>query len=194
MTRQDARVPNGTRSPDTPPHGSDARSAAVRRVLGTVLVLNSLVASLKLAVGIRTHALAVLGATLGSALGAVLVVVDGSVDVPPVVGVVAVPVLPVLLLLPGATAEVPGATAGSGCWACCGERSSGLPLPNVARLYGRSCLDWTERRMHLGGPLGVALTAAMLEAGWLRPLPRSRALQPSADGLRRLGLLGVPLD
>jgi DNA-binding transcriptional ArsR family regulator len=71
---------------------------------------------------------------------------------------------------------------------------SGLPLPNVARLYGRSCLDWTERRMHLGGPLGVALTAAMLEAGWLRPLPHGRALQPSADGLRRLGLLGVPLD
>ncbi len=68
MTRQDARVPNGTRSPDTPPHGSDARSAAVRRVLGTVLVLNALVAALKLAVGIRTHALAVLGATLESGL------------------------------------------------------------------------------------------------------------------------------
>jgi hypothetical protein len=31
-------------------------------------------------------------------------------------------------------------------------------------------------------------------AGWLRPLPRGRALQPGADGLRRLGLLGVPLD
>ncbi|HEY8326975.1 MAG TPA: hypothetical protein VIO59_00830, partial [Rhodanobacter sp.] len=44
---------------------------------------------------------------------------------------------------------------------------SGLPLPNVAKLYGRSCLDWIERRMHPGGPLGVALTAAMLEAGWL---------------------------
>lgn len=71
---------------------------------------------------------------------------------------------------------------------------SGLALPDTARLYGRSCLDWTERRMHLGGPLGVALTAAMIEAGWLRPLPRSRALQPSADGLHRLGLLGVTLD
>lgn len=72
--------------------------------------------------------------------------------------------------------------------------SSGLPLADAAQLYGRSCLDWTERRMHLGGPLGVALTKAMFEAGWLRQLPPGRALQPSADGLRRLGLLGVRLD
>jgi DNA-binding transcriptional ArsR family regulator len=72
--------------------------------------------------------------------------------------------------------------------------SSGLTLADASRLYGRSCLDWTERRMHLGGPLGVALTAAMLDAGWLRRLPPGRALQPSADGLRRLGSLGVRLD
>ena len=70
----------------------------------------------------------------------------------------------------------------------------GLELADVSRLYGRSCLDWTERRMHLGGPLGVALTSAMFEAGWLRRLPPGRALQPSADGLRRLGGLGVLLD
>jgi hypothetical protein len=73
-------------------------------------------------------------------------------------------------------------------------RSGGLPLIDASHLYGRSCVDWTERRMHLGGPLGVALTSAMFEAGWLRRLPQGRALQPSADGLRRLGALGVPLD
>ncbi|OOG49560.1 helix-turn-helix transcriptional regulator [Rhodanobacter sp. C01] len=73
-------------------------------------------------------------------------------------------------------------------------RSSGLAVDDAAPLYGRSCLDWTERRMHLGGPLGVALTSAMFEADWLRRLPRGRALQPSADGLRRLGALGVSLD
>ncbi len=71
--------------------------------------------------------------------------------------------------------------------------ASGLELVD-APLYGRSCLDWTERRMHLGGPLGVMLTTAMLQAGWLRPLPHGRALQPSAGGLRQLGILGVPLD
>lgn len=58
-------------------------------------------------------------------------------------------------------------------------------------LRGRGCLDWTERRLHVGGPLGVALTGAMLDAGWLRHASRGRALVPSADGLRRLALLGV---
>ncbi|WP_449426779.1 ArsR/SmtB family transcription factor [Rhodanobacter umsongensis] len=71
--------------------------------------------------------------------------------------------------------------------------SSGLPLADAPQLYGRSCLDWTERRMHLGGPLGVALTSAMFEAGWLRRLPPGRTLQPTAEGLRRLGGLGVLL-
>lgn len=59
-------------------------------------------------------------------------------------------------------------------------------------LAGRSCLDWTERRLHLGGPLGVALTDSMIDAGWLRRRSGSRALQPSDDGLRRLISLGVP--
>lgn len=69
----------------------------------------------------------------------------------------------------------------------------GLVLGDMSRLYGRSCLDWTERRMHLGGPLGVALTTAMFEAGWLRRTPPGRAVQPSGEGLRRLGMLGVSL-
>ena len=63
----------------------------------------------------------------------------------------------------------------------------------LLRLRGRGCIDWTERRLHVGGPLGVALTDTMLEAGWLRRVSRSRALLPSADGLRRLAQLGVRL-
>lgn len=73
---------------------------------------------------------------------------------------------------------------------------AGLDRQATARLLalrGRSCLDWTERRLHVGGPLGVALTSAMLDAGWLRRAARGRALLPSADGLRRLSLLGVRL-
>jgi hypothetical protein len=73
---------------------------------------------------------------------------------------------------------------------------AGLDPDTTARLpglRGRGCLDWTERRLHVGGPLGVALTGAMLEAGWLRHAPRGRALLPSAEGLRRFGLLGVRL-
>ncbi|MEW9624648.1 ArsR/SmtB family transcription factor [Rhodanobacter geophilus] len=69
------------------------------------------------------------------------------------------------------------------------------PLPEqLLRLAGRGCLDWTERRLHVGGPLGVAITGAMLDAGWLRRSQRSRALLPSDEGLRRLAQLGVRLD
>lgn len=59
---------------------------------------------------------------------------------------------------------------------------------------GRSCLDWTERRLHLGGPLGVAITDRLLQRDWLRRHERSRALvltPPGRAGLRRLG---IPLD
>lgn len=71
-----------------------------------------------------------------------------------------------------------------------------LPIltQRLLRLRGRGCLDWTERRLHVGGPLGVALTDAMLEIGWLRRASRSRALLPSVDGLRRLAELGVRLE
>jgi hypothetical protein len=69
----------------------------------------------------------------------------------------------------------------------------GLQLANLSHVYGRSCLDWTERRMHVDGPLGVAMTSAMFEAGWLRRSTRDRTLIPSADGLRRLSELGVDL-
>jgi DNA-binding transcriptional ArsR family regulator len=64
----------------------------------------------------------------------------------------------------------------------------------LLHLRGRGCLDWTERRMHVGGPLGVAITGAMLEAGWLRRAQRNRALLPTPDGLRHLAKLGVRLD
>lgn len=75
--------------------------------------------------------------------------------------------------------------------------ASGLndpPSDRLLRLAGRGCLDWTERKLHLGGPLGVAITGAMLDAGWLRRSQRSRALLPSDDGLRRLAQLGIRLD
>ncbi|HTR08471.1 MAG TPA: winged helix-turn-helix domain-containing protein [Paraburkholderia sp.] len=56
----------------------------------------------------------------------------------------------------------------------------------------RQCLDWTERRHHLAGPLGVAFLALLCERGWLRRTPASRAVQVTPRGwidLReRLGL------
>ena len=41
---------------------------------------------------------------------------------------------------------------------------------------GRGCMDWSERRLHLAGPLGRSLTKTMLGAGWFQRDPKSRAL------------------
>jgi DNA-binding transcriptional ArsR family regulator len=59
----------------------------------------------------------------------------------------------------------------------------------------RICLDWTERRPHLGGRLGAALHARTLELGWIAPLPHTRALAITAAGRAGFAdLLGVGLD
>jgi DNA-binding transcriptional ArsR family regulator len=61
----------------------------------------------------------------------------------------------------------------------------------VATLPGRSCIDWTERRFHLAGPLGTQLTQRLFDAGWLRRRRDTRALAlgtKGRDGLRELGI------
>ncbi|HEX8752169.1 MAG TPA: metalloregulator ArsR/SmtB family transcription factor [Solirubrobacterales bacterium] len=59
---------------------------------------------------------------------------------------------------------------------------------------GRTCNDWSERRPHLAGRLGVALTKRMFELDWLerRSIPRAVAVTETGRvGLRdRLGLDG----
>jgi len=49
-----------------------------------------------------------------------------------------------------------------------------------------ACMDWSERRPHLGGALGAAWLEALLRQGWLTPELDSRALRPTARGRRRL--------
>jgi DNA-binding transcriptional ArsR family regulator len=46
----------------------------------------------------------------------------------------------------------------------------------------RTCLDWSERRPHLGGRLGAALCRRSLEHGWLAQLRDSCALALTASG------------
>jgi DNA-binding transcriptional ArsR family regulator len=53
----------------------------------------------------------------------------------------------------------------------------------------RRCLDWTERRHHLAGPLGRALLARFVDLGWISRDKKTRAVsvKPSgATGLARL--------
>ncbi|WP_179381787.1 ArsR/SmtB family transcription factor [Jannaschia marina] len=49
----------------------------------------------------------------------------------------------------------------------------------------RSCLDWSERRFHLGGGLGAAVLLAIFERGWARREEGTRIVRFTADGLRR---------
>jgi len=49
-------------------------------------------------------------------------------------------------------------------------------LRRARRRFAGECLDWTERKPHLNGALGAAMTARLLELGWLERGARRRAL------------------
>ena len=68
----------------------------------------------------------------------------------------------------------------------------GMVLPaeaggNRRQLYG--CVDWSERRDHLAGPLAVALLDHFVARGWLQRSAESRALDVSASGRAALAEL-----
>ena len=46
----------------------------------------------------------------------------------------------------------------------------------------RRCLDWTERRPHVAGPVGTALASLALERGWVRRVRGSRAVVVTPAG------------
>jgi DNA-binding transcriptional ArsR family regulator len=44
------------------------------------------------------------------------------------------------------------------------------------RSFAKCCLDWTERRHHLGGALGNALLTRMFDSNWIKRIHHSRAV------------------
>ena len=54
------------------------------------------------------------------------------------------------------------------------------------RRFACSCLDWSERRPHIGGALGAALLALMLRRAWVERDLDSRALSITREGQRQL--------
>ena len=50
------------------------------------------------------------------------------------------------------------------------------------RGIARQCLDWTERRHHLGGPLGTGLLTTMCGNGWLARSTETRAIRLTPEG------------
>jgi DNA-binding transcriptional ArsR family regulator len=54
------------------------------------------------------------------------------------------------------------------------------------RKFASPCLDWSERRFHLGGALAAALLTVALEKKWVSAEPDSRALAIAARGHREI--------
>jgi hypothetical protein len=49
----------------------------------------------------------------------------------------------------------------------------------------RTCVDWSERKHHLGGAIGAAVLAGALVKNWAVRGPRSRAVTFSALGEKK---------
>jgi hypothetical protein len=58
--------------------------------------------------------------------------------------------------------------------------------PRRSRPLLRPCLDWTERRPHLGGALGAALCHEFVERGWVVRASGHRAVTITAAWSRAL--------
>ncbi len=52
-----------------------------------------------------------------------------------------------------------------------------LPTPKTGKSTAYCCLDWTERRWHLGGVLGRAVTDALEQSGCIIRSPGGRVVE-----------------
>src|SRR6266704_1990727 len=74
----------------------------------------------------------------------------------------------------------------------------GIELPKLRstrRRFCRLCLDWTERRPHIAGSVGAALTKRCFDLGWTERMKHSHAVIVTTSGehgfLETFGI-GVP--
>jgi len=70
------------------------------------------------------------------------------------------------------------------------------PAPGARskRPFCRPCLDWSERRPHLAGAVGIAIACQCFELGWVRRVAGSRALAITPAGHQGLrGTFGLSL-
>jgi len=59
-------------------------------------------------------------------------------------------------------------------------------LLGVRRRFAFACVDWSERRPHLGGALAAAILRVFVQRRWVARDPDSRVLRVSAEGRREL--------
>ena len=63
----------------------------------------------------------------------------------------------------------------------------GIALPALRsgrRHFCRLCLDWTERRPHIAGAVGAAITRRCFDLGWMEQMTRSQAVVVTSLGQR----------
>jgi len=58
------------------------------------------------------------------------------------------------------------------------------PLRSTRRRLCRLCLDWTERRPHIAGAVGIAITTRCFDLGWIERTTRSHAVVVTPSGRR----------
>jgi DNA-binding transcriptional ArsR family regulator len=114
------------------------------------------------------------------------------------------------LLREGLLAEMDRAYAGAGAGSRTGRRQAGGPVTDMAathyrvtrrgtavltpfginidairasrRRFAGPCLDWTQRRPHLGGALAAGITARLFELAWIERGPRPRSVRVTPAG------------
>ncbi len=59
-------------------------------------------------------------------------------------------------------------------------------LEGERRRFAGACLDWTERKPHLNGALGAAMTTRLLGLGWIERGSRRRAVRVTPAGCEGL--------
>ena len=57
------------------------------------------------------------------------------------------------------------------------------------RKFSCGCLDWSERRYHLGGVLGAALLTWLTGQRWIKTAPGSRQVTFTPSGIRKLQMI-----
>ena len=72
----------------------------------------------------------------------------------------------------------------------------GMDLPTLRgkrRQFACTCLDWSERRDHLGGALGAALAQHFTQQDWITRKKHSRVVLITAGGSAQFKRLGIQL-
>jgi DNA-binding transcriptional ArsR family regulator len=67
-----------------------------------------------------------------------------------------------------------------------GEMGIEIPMRTPREKFARQCLDWTERRSHISGTLGLAMYRRLVELRWLVPAPHTRLVRVTIEGKQQL--------